>query len=472
MGARRLRPYFSVFDVNREVEMSHKPNRHKGKPHRGHDGDRSSGNGGGHGAAGSGGDGVAGQPGPDESGPSFAQPEAGPDPTKFVVYHPTDAAAYKEIDKLNAEHKLFPMPFPAPRGGVEPTLTLTEVFGPSGAPTVQAITQAGNTRGPDPQNEVADKMLSDFDEQNSADKPIFFLHLGDVIYNFGESKYYYDQFYDPYRAYPAPIVALAGNHDGMVAPESDAVTLAAFLENFCAEDFHTTAEAGGLNRTAQIQPGVFYTFEAPFVRVFVLYSNTLEDPGVISSQDGTWPDIGDSQLAYLKAALQRAKDETFAGALILAHHHPAYTAGAKHGWSIKLTEEVDAICDAVGLWPHAVFSAHAHNYQRFTRIHGQMQIPYIIAGGGGHGLAKLNRRGQPPIRVPVNLDTGDGGDQVTFESYDDQGYGYLRIVVNAAQLRIEYHPASDGATAKTPDDMVIVDLATRLITPIARTGGN
>jgi hypothetical protein len=45
------------------------------------------------------------------------------------------------------------------------------------------------------------------------------------------------------------------------------------------------------------------------------------------------------------------------------------------------------------------------------------------------------------------------------ENYDDQHYGYLRIVVDASQLRIQYHPASDGAGAKPPDDIVIVDLA-------------
>ena len=33
-----------------------------------------------------------------------------------------------------------------------------------------------------------------------------------------------------------------------------------------------------------------------------------------------------------------------------------------------------------------------------------------------------------------------------------QDYGYLRLVVSATQLRIEYHPASDGTAAKTPDD--------------------
>lgn len=44
--------------------------------------------------------------------PVFAQPQPTPDPTKFAVKHPSDDPAYKEIDKLNAEHKLAPLPFP------------------------------------------------------------------------------------------------------------------------------------------------------------------------------------------------------------------------------------------------------------------------------------------------------------------------------------------------------------------------
>lgn len=45
--------------------------------------------------------------------------------------------------------------------------------------------------------------------------------------------------------------------------------------------------------------------------------------------------------------------------------------------------------------------------------------------------------------------------------YDDRDYGYLRVLVDAKQLRIEYHPAPDGEAAKTPDDFVTVDLARR-----------
>jgi hypothetical protein len=59
------------------------------------------------------------------------------------------------------------------------------------------------------------------------------------------------------------------------------------------------------------------------------------------------------------------------------------------------------------------------------------------------------------------LDVTGNADKVTLENYDDGDYGYLRIIVTAAQLRIEYHPAADGSGAKTPDDFVTVDLATR-----------
>jgi hypothetical protein len=401
------------------------------------------------------------------SHPVFAQAAPTADPSKFVVYHPSDDPAYKQIDELNREHKIAPLPFPAPRGLPEPQLTLAAVLGSGGAAAVQKITQSGqivfhavgdtgNTRGPESQNLVADKLVSDFTDQDPKERPTFFLHLGDVIYSFGEAQYYYDQFYEPYRDYPAPIVALAGNHDGMVPPGTKAATLAAFLENFCAREFEITPEAGGLSRTAQIQPGVFYTFEAPFLRVLTLYSNVLEDPGVISD-----PHIGHSQLDYLKAALGRVKSDGFKGALILAHHHPAYTAGSKHGWSEQMLSQIDAACNAAGVWPHAVLSGHAHNYQRFTRHHGQTQIPYIISGNGGHGLAKLTRKGASPLRTPQALQITGHADKVTLENYDDTDHGYLRVVVTASQLRIEYHPASDGDAAKTPDDYVTVDLATR-----------
>ncbi len=408
-------------------------------------------------------------------GPQFGQPIPTADPGSFEVPHPSDNGAYKILDTEQRAGELGPTAFPPARGGTEPVLTLEQVLGPFAKKQLASISAAdmlvfhsvgdtGNVRSVAPQNLVADKLASDFDEAEQGQKPSFFFHLGDVIYNFGEAQYFYDQFYDPYREYPAPILALAGNHDGMVSPLSATPPLDAFLRNFCSETFAVTPEAGGLDRTAQIQPGVYFTFEAPFLRILALYSNTLEDPGVISSQGGAFPQVGDVQLEYLRTALQRIADEKFSGAVIVAHHHPAYTAGAKHGWSPLVTAEIDAICQQTGVWPHAVLSAHAHNYQRFTRAHGAMQIPYVVAGGGGHGIARLTKKGGVALRVPIAVQAaGAKADLVTLESYDDTNYGYLRIIVTATQLRIEYHPAADGAVAKTPDDFVTVDLASRTL---------
>ena len=55
----------------------------------------------------------------------------------------------------------------------------------------------------------------------------------------------------------------------------------------------------------------------------------------------------------------------------------------------------------------------------------------------------------------------DGKDLIRLENYDDQDFGYLRIVVTQKQLRIEYHLAPDGEAAKAPDDVVAIDLSTR-----------
>jgi hypothetical protein len=124
-----------------------------------------------------------------------------------------------------------------------------------------------------------------------------------------------------------------------------------------------------------------------------------------------------------------------------------------------MQSQIDAVCDAVGVRPHAHLAAHAHNYQRFTRTRADgTQTPFVVCGNIGHGLQKLGATLRAPQIVQAK---GPNADQIVLENYDDLDFGYLRIVVTASQLRIEYHPASDGAQAKTPDDFVTVDLATR-----------
>jgi hypothetical protein len=394
--------------------------------------------------------------------PQFGQPSPSPDPTGFTV-PVTDEGDYS---KVNAT-LLQPVPSPTV-AAVEPILELQKVLGSACAAKIAAVEQAGqivfhavgdtgSVKGPTSQSLVADKMVSDFTEDDPADVPTFFFHIGDVVYNFGEAQYYYEQFYDPYRDYPAPIIAIPGNHDGEIYAGDPQPTLDAFLRNFCSASPQHTPEATGLVRTSMIAPGVFFTLEAPFVRILGLYSNVLEDPGVISSEGVKSSPVADQQLNFLSAALTRAK--SFSGAVIVAVHHPPFTYGTNHSGSPRMLQDLDKASKSAGFWPHAYLSAHSHNYQRYTRAIAGIDIPYLVAGGGGHNIVKLQTSGNGnALRTPMKVNP-----TLTLENYDDSNYGYLRIVVDTINLRIEYHPASDGAGSKTPNDTVTVNLKTRAV---------
>jgi hypothetical protein len=387
------------------------------------------------------------------SQPQFAQPTTSPDPTKFTVAHGSDNPLYKKVQKSLLQA------IPSPAAGANLTMTLAEALGSGGAAAVAVIQKAGqivfhslgdtgSVKGPETQSLVADKMVQDFTGP-AADRPSFCFHLGDVVYSFGEAQYYYDQFYEPYRSYPAPIFAVAGNHDGLVYSGEGVPSLQAFLRNFVSAEPVKTPESGGLIRTAMTQPAVYFALDAPFVTIIGLYSNVLEDPGVISSEGDKSSPVDDQQLAFLTSALQAAKKK--GGATIVVTHHPPYSGGTAHGGSPKMLADIDAACTKANFWPHAHLSGHAHNYQRFTRTVNKYDIPYVVCGNGGHSpLSAI--KGTP--RTPLNVNPG-----LIFESYDAKDYGYLRIVVNATQLRIELHPAQTGEVFKSPTDVVTVDLA-------------
>ena len=298
---------------------------------------------------------------------------------------------------------------------------------------------------------VADAMSADVQNQG-LDSPAFFFHLGDVIYNFGEAQYYYDQFYEPFRAYDRPIFAIAGNHDGMVFGQGSSApqvpTLDAFLANFCAPAPARSPDAGGLMRSVMTQPGVYFTVDAPFVSIIGLYSNVLEGPGVISSQRGHFP-IVDNQLDFLKSELTRLKPMRQARerAVVIAVHHPALSADVKHAGSKGLEKDLDACCKAAGLWPDVVLSGHAHLYQRFTRTVAGKETPYVVSGSGGFAATPPQHK-LPPAPITV----GD----YRLEIDPIVEFGYLTIETDAQTISITFKTATRSGVAIR--DAVSVDL--------------
>jgi len=411
----------------------------------------------------------------------FAQPQPTPDPVRFEMPHSSDALAFEILTGAQRQPLRFPI-YPAEepvfrladayggrkRSGKARTMDSTGIFVSRSAElpfdysksiTFQAVGSTGSVKGPVTQNLVADAMARNFAASDPSQRPAFFLHLGDIVYNFGEAEYYYDQFYAPYRNYPAPVVAVAGDHEGTVVPGSTSTTLDSFLRNFCAKDFYHLPEAGSMARTTQIQPGAYFTLEAPLVRILVLYSNILEGPGVISDQNGQYPQVGRVQIDFLKAALKRIKRENFKGAIIIAVHHPPYVLAGRN--SRAMLNDIDAACRETGVWPHVVLSGHATNYQRFTRVIEGRAIPYIVAGTGGHGISPASPRLPNGDRFHTPAKWSDGNDQVTLNAYDDEDFGYLSVTVDSQRLTITFHPvvSNKAGAGLMPGDRVAVDLA-------------
>ncbi len=352
--------------------------------------------------------------------PVFNEGVSSSDPDGFFTAHPSDQDLYKKIEDLL---KTKVVSFDSSRFKPGDLYTLQEALGTHGAEAVQKIKDskrivfhsigdsgASNSRKYSNELHVSDQITMDCHSAEESNRPAFLFHLGDVVYDFGEAKYYYDQFYEPFRNYPAPIFAIPGNHDSFIIPGTSPTEtpLKIFSRNFCAPQPVITPEAASLHRTAMTQPGIYFTLDAPFVRIIGLFSNALEDPGVISSEGGIWPGVPDDQLEYLAAQLKRVKDEQYQGALLLAVHHPPFSyspssqgGGGNHGSSSAMLRQIDNICKDQKVYPHAFLSGHAHNYQRYTRsvhFNGQdFDVPFVVCGGSGHNVNPLTqrRRGQP-----------------------------------------------------------------------------
>jgi hypothetical protein len=413
-----------------------------------------------------------------KGGRLFAEQKPGADPTTFREDNTSDqyynTAYYKQ-------HKDQVLPVPEPSID-PPRMNLADVLGDSFTQAIQSSKQisfhaVGDTGATQvghllDEEAVAHMMAADV-EAGGASPPAFLFILGDLIYQFGEAKYYYDQFYDPYRMYDRPIFAIPGNHDGVVYGDTSTTkappSLEAFLRNFCASKAGPSPDAGGLMRSTMTQPGVYFTLDAPMVSIIGLYSNVLEGPGVISSQGGHYPTVSDAQLDFLEAELARLRPSRLAGerAVIIAVHHPPLSADAKHGGSTGISTDIDSACQKAGLWPDAILSGHAHLYQRFTRRVANQEIPYVVSGSGGYN-AKAHPQGKVPKAPFTNGD-------ITMEIDPVIEYGYLKVTVDmtsAAKLMTIAFNATKWGTSMKPVrnvDHVTVDLVKHQIVKTQRS---
>jgi hypothetical protein len=368
-------------------------------------------------------------------------------------------------------------PVPAARN-TQP-MDLADVLGADAAQKIQAagkivlhaVGDTGGTVNPGPQFAVADALAAD--QENGIS---LFYHLGDVVYFFGEDSCYFEQFYDPYRQYNAPIFAIPGNHDGAMYSEENSTPLQGFLENFCSQTPTDTPDNQGCARTTMDQPGVYFTLNAPFIKFIGLYSNVGEggQSGLIASK--TRADIGTKQLDFLKAALTQAKAERSKGnyrAIALATHHPPFTGDPFHVPSPAMLKMIDQVCEQVGIYPDIHLSGHSHLYERFTRTIKGRQIPYLVAGMGGYpNLTGLKTGKQAP--PPKSPQTGEdaSGNPLKLETFNNKTFGFLRMTVSASELDVVFVGVDPDTNKTTPMDGFSLNLKTGTVTDTQNVPAN
>jgi hypothetical protein len=248
--------------------------------------------------------------------------------------------------------------------------------------------------------------------------------------------------------------------------EPVAFSLAPFYENFCSNAPTSDPSAKGFARTTMTQPGVYFTLNAPFIKIIGLYSNTSETTGVIS--DTT---TGTAQLQFLQsqlaaAAAQRAQKGASPFALIITVHHPPFTISKSHFPSPGMLAQIDQACTAANMWPDIVLSGHAHLYERYTRTMKAdgRQIPYVVAGNGGYLNLSAPRTGKNGVNPQPGIPGNDGkGNQLTLNVYNNTVHGFLRLTVDAGSILCE-SLGVDEITLKTSTlDAFTVDLTKHVV---------
>ncbi|HEV2239314.1 MAG TPA: metallophosphoesterase, partial [Ktedonobacterales bacterium] len=405
---------------------------------------------------------------------------------------PPAAASAKCVE----HHPWTPLPVPPPRRLGAFTLRLRDVDAKehdrvraAGALTFHMVGCSGAFTDHEPQRHVARALVAQLHARapkpdgtapsaasngaaNSAPpagRPSFLYHLGDITYKDDNAAdelgsvqrtMYREQFFEPFADYNRPIFAVAGNHDGKVTDDPRTCAIDHFLAQFCAGGGKRDRQPAG-PRPPMAQPYPYWRLTTPLAYVIGLYSNihnggVLDDPATMDRPQYHWLV---EQLADVKRRNAARKQPR---AVLLAVHYPPYSGAANFtqrgdptlgpsgaGAEQTLGSVLQQAFAESGQRPDAVFSAHAHLYQRLSYRHADgWEVPYLIAGSGGHGPveslweacsgAKVASK-KPPFNavLPPGLALGKD-ERLRVMAYDDQRFGFLRVSVTPGAVWGEF----------------------------------
>jgi hypothetical protein len=258
-----------------------------------------------------------------------------------------------------------------------------------------------------PQRAVAAAMKADLNLPG-AERPSFFYHLGDVVYYNGERDKYYDQFYEPYDYYAAPIFSIPGNHDGDPVDASQ-TSLDGWVAYFMTASPHVDDASHDAPRMTMSQPNVYFTLLCPFVTIVGMYTNVPEHGSVDSVQQ-----------QWLTNELATAPQDK---ALIVSMHHPIYSFDDHHSGSTRMADVLQQAINDSRRVPNMILAGHVHNYQRIERtLVADGPSPFLVVGNGGyfhlHGMQAEDG-------------TTDNVTGATLIKSDHHLHGYVTLTVTA-----------------------------------------
>jgi hypothetical protein len=347
---------------------------------------------------------------------------------------------------------------PAPNGPAPYRFDLSQLLSAqdvtkikNGVLVFQTVGDTGDSRGRQP-DFVSALMAQDANSLPADKKPAFFYHLGDVVYFAGDIDKYGANFYETYTEYPGFIVAITGNHDCQPDDPQDGpvdplkVPFDGWVQNFMSKN---PTQLGSLktnsNRTQMDLPNVFWTFTTPQATIIGLCSNVGETEG----------EFHQDQIDWFRGEVAGADPSL---ALIVTVHHPPFSGDIEHAGSSVVEKMLFDTFSAKNRYPHLILSGHVHNYQRFTNVVQNKQIPCVVAGAGGYTkLGTLHKVNGKDPTAPLPLGGG-----LTLEQYDQTEFGFLRLEVSKTAIVGTYFAAPySGSTVPLPSirDSFTIDVA-------------
>lgn len=373
------------------------------------------------------------------------------------------------------EHGVWtPIPVAPPSGGQR--LTLKDVdpdeshaVKQRGVLSFHAVGCSGDFKNHTPGLHVAKAMASQIADSragggsSAAVESSFLFHLGDVVYKDedpsdpegkDQTMMYNSQFYAQYTSYVRNIFAVAGNHDGKSSDHKKKSAIDHFLQNFCDSQRRVSPDNQTDKRLTMIQPYPYWLFETSVAYVVCLYTNDING-GQLDDPMGT----DNPQYRWFVKALKSIKEAADGKVVFLALHYPPYSGAANFGERgdpnlgptprrappagvlQPLANILQQAFHESGQYPDVVISAHAHLYQRITYTYANgWQIPYLIAGSGGHApVEELSKTCAgdtvtlPGLPFDAVLPAGlalPKGDSAKVVAYNEKELGFVRLTVD------------------------------------------